>query len=123
MNFTDPVQLFKALSDQTRLRCLSLLITHGELCACELTHALELAQPKISHHLANLRKAGLVSDHKSGLWTYYQLNLYMPEWVFETLNTTIAGIKKEEPFISDTTKLIAMPDRLEKILDSGDYLY
>ena len=58
----DACQLFKALSDTTRLRCLSLLVNEEELCVCELTHALALPQPKISHHMAALRKAELVSD-------------------------------------------------------------
>jgi ArsR family transcriptional regulator len=64
----DTDQLFRALSDTTRLRSLMLLDV-GELCVCELGHALALPQPKISHHLGALRKSGLVSDRKEGLWT------------------------------------------------------
>ena len=48
-------QFFKALSDLTRLRMLVLLSHEGELCVCELTHALDEIQPKISRHLAQLR--------------------------------------------------------------------
>ncbi len=54
----EPSTLFKALSDPTRLRCITLLSSHDELCVCELTQALDLPQPKVSHHLAALRKAG-----------------------------------------------------------------
>ncbi len=107
----NPTLLFKALSDPTRLRCISLLVSHDELCVCELTHALALPQPKVSHHLAALRKAGLVSDRKEGLWTYYRLNSEMPEWVTEVIGTTAEGIKNEPPFVADALALAEMPNR------------
>lgn len=103
--------LFKALSDPTRLRCLSLLVTHEELCVCELTHALGLPQPKVSHHLGFLRKAELVSDRKEGLWIYYRLNPDIPQWVVKVIRTTAEGIKDEEPFTSDAIALAEMPNR------------
>ena len=109
----DPAQLFKSLSDQTRLRCIALLVTQEELCVCELTYALGLAQPKISHHLANLRKTGLVSDRKVGLWIYYQIHPELPEWVIDMLKISMNGIRNEAPFIGDTTNLLQMSDRPE----------
>ena len=110
-----PQQLFKSLSDPTRLRCMALLVTHGELCVCELTYALGLAQPKVSHHLANLRKAGLVSDRKAGLWIYYQVHPELPQWVSTMLDTTIQGIKTQVPYSSDSMKLKNMPNRPENL--------
>jgi ArsR family transcriptional regulator len=115
MFINDPTQLFKSLSDQTRLRCLSLLVQQGELCVCELTFALELAQPKISHHLANLRNTGLVSDRKAGLWIYYQLHPELPQWIIAMLNTTIEGIKNNQPYANDTLHLLEMPDRPDNL--------
>jgi ArsR family transcriptional regulator len=107
----NPSPLFRALSDPTRLRCLSLLVKHEELCVCELTHALGLPQPKVSHHLAALRKAELVSDRKEGLWIYYRINQVIPQWVGEVIRTTTEGIGSEEPFASDTVALAEMPNR------------
>ena len=104
-------QLFKALSDPTRLRCLSLLINENELCVCELTHALDLPQPKVSHHLAALRKAELVTDSKAGLWIYYRLNPKLPHWISEVIQTATDGIKGEEPYASDLLALAEMPNR------------
>jgi DNA-binding transcriptional ArsR family regulator len=52
--------LFRLLADTTRLRIVMLLQQAGELCVCELTHALDLSQPKISRHLAHLREGGLL---------------------------------------------------------------
>ncbi len=64
--------LFKALSDETRLRIVSLL-TQGELCVCDLMATLELPQSTVSRHLAYLRNAGLVEDRRQGVWMYYRL--------------------------------------------------
>ena len=107
----DPTQLFKALSDVTRLRCLLLLITHKELCVCELTNALGLAQPKVSHHLAALRKIGLVSDRKDGLWIHYRINKDVPRWVLKVIHATKDGVKDTAPFKEDALVLIDMPSR------------
>jgi ArsR family transcriptional regulator len=64
--------MFRAFSDRTRLRLLNLL-SHGELCVCDLVEVLGVPQPKASRHLAYLRKAGLVIARKDGYWNYYQL--------------------------------------------------
>jgi ArsR family transcriptional regulator len=65
--------LFKALSEQTRLRILKLLEA-GELCVCDITAALGMSQPKVSFHLGVLREAGLVKDRKQGKWTHYRIS-------------------------------------------------
>jgi ArsR family transcriptional regulator len=63
---------FRSVADPTRLRILNLL-RGGERCVCELVEALRVPQPKASRHLAYLRRAGLVSVRKQGLWAYYKL--------------------------------------------------
>jgi ArsR family transcriptional regulator, arsenate/arsenite/antimonite-responsive transcriptional repressor len=65
-------RLFKALSDETRLRMVALL-THGELCVCHLEAALELSQPAVSRQLAVLRHARVVEARRAGSWVYYRL--------------------------------------------------
>ena len=64
--------LFRAFADPTRLRILHLL-TPGELCVCDLVDVLRVPQPKVSRHLAYLRRAGLVLARRQGFWTHYQL--------------------------------------------------
>jgi ArsR family transcriptional regulator len=64
--------LFKALADRTRLRIIGLLLS-GEVCVCDIYGSLSIAQPKASRHLAYLRRAGLVSARKEGLWVHYRL--------------------------------------------------
>ncbi len=69
----NPVDLmFRAFSDRTRLRILHLLGA-GELCVCDIVRVLELPQPTVSRHLAYLRRAGLVTARKEGLWSHYAL--------------------------------------------------
>lgn len=103
--------LFRQLSDATRLRCLMLLLKEGELCVCELTHALEQSQPKISRHLAQLRQAGVVQDRRSGQWVYYRLHDDLPGWTRTVLQATARGIGGEEPFLRDGEALQGMPNR------------
>jgi ArsR family transcriptional regulator len=69
---TNLEQLFKGLSDQTRLRILNLLI-HGELCVCDIQYVLESAQPNVSRHLMYLKNCGLVLDRRDGARMYYRL--------------------------------------------------
>jgi ArsR family transcriptional regulator len=66
-----PAFLFKTLSDPTRLRLLNLLAC-GETCVCELTDTLRVVQPKISRHLAHLKRAGLVEARRDGKWVHYR---------------------------------------------------
>ncbi|EIJ33797.1 metalloregulator ArsR/SmtB family transcription factor [Thiothrix nivea] len=96
----------KALADQTRLRILMLLVGKEELCVCELTQALELAQPKISRHLAILRESGLLLDRKSGLWVYYRLHPELPQWVEDIMNVLQTAGAGQEPFAADSIRLL-----------------
>ena len=65
-------QVFKALSEPIRLRIL-LLLSHGELCVCDLVAVLGTAQSTVSRHLLVLRTAGLITARRKGKWTYYRL--------------------------------------------------
>ncbi len=66
-------RFFKVLADEARLKMLWLLFNHRELCVCDIMAALEITQSKASRHLAALRNAGLATDRKEGLWSYYSL--------------------------------------------------
>ncbi|MCP5160883.1 MAG: metalloregulator ArsR/SmtB family transcription factor [Hahellaceae bacterium] len=84
----DALALFKSLADETRLKTLLLITAKGELCVCELMAALQDTQPKVSRHLAQLRKAGLLSDRRQGQWVYYNLHPELPEWCLRVLQQT-----------------------------------
>jgi ArsR family transcriptional regulator len=109
LNDTDT--FFKMLADSTRLRCLLLMQAEGELCVCELTHALNLSQPKISRHLAHLRETGILVARRDGTWMNYRINPALQHWALEILQTTLDGVRNTEPFISDRKILDNMAER------------
>jgi ArsR family transcriptional regulator, arsenate/arsenite/antimonite-responsive transcriptional repressor len=66
------VNVFKALSEKTRLRIVKLL-ENGELCVCDIVAAMDMIQPRVSFHLAVLKEAGLIKDRKQGKWIHYSI--------------------------------------------------
>ena len=107
----DPIVLFKAMADETRLRCLMLLAGEGELCVCELGYVLQDSQPKISRHLALLRKNALVQDRRDGQWVYYRIHPNLPTWALTIIQEAMEGTRERNPFLSDWQRLAAMPER------------
>jgi ArsR family transcriptional regulator len=67
-----PDQFFRILSDPTRVRLLNLL-GQGEVCVCDLHGTLGVDQPKVSRHLALMKRAGLVEARRNGKWMHYRL--------------------------------------------------
>jgi ArsR family transcriptional regulator, arsenate/arsenite/antimonite-responsive transcriptional repressor len=67
--------IFRALADPARVRIVNLLAASGQpVCVCELTPALELSQPTVSHHLKKLTAAGLLDREQRSKWAYYSLS-------------------------------------------------
>jgi len=81
-------KIFRALSDENRLR-IYLLLMKGELCVCELVNILNIEQSRISHGLRILKEAGLVNNQREGKWIVYSANPKMLK------NRIIQGIKHE----------------------------
>lgn len=80
-------EAFRALSDQTRVRLLSMISAGGgEVCVQELVDALDLSQPTVSHHLKVLREAGLVTSDRRASNVYYQVD----PWAVSTLGRLLA---------------------------------
>ncbi|KXI27398.1 metalloregulator ArsR/SmtB family transcription factor [Paraglaciecola hydrolytica] len=84
----DPCKFYKCLADDTRLKSLLLINTVNEACVCDLMAALELDQPKISRHLAELRKCGILLDERRGKWVYYKLHPSLPTWAKNVIEQT-----------------------------------
>src|SRR4030088_2856058 len=82
------IELFHALSDETRLEIIELL-GRGERCVCDLTDALDAAQSRLSFHLRVLKDAGIVRDRKDGRWVHYELD----SEVFEEVEALVEGFK------------------------------
>ena len=67
------LRIFRALSDENRIRVLELL-SHGEQCACVLISDLRISQPTLSHHMKILCASGLVKSRRVGKWNYYSID-------------------------------------------------
>lgn len=65
--------MFKALSDETRLKIIELLSKEGELCACRILENFNITQPTLSYHMKLLTESGIVIGKKRGPWIYYNL--------------------------------------------------
>ncbi len=74
LSYSDAALLFKALSDETRLRIVDML-SCDELCACQILEAFNITQPTLSYHMRILTECGLVKARKEGAWTRYSLDL------------------------------------------------
>ncbi len=78
--------LFRALADPTRVQMLHLLQAATQpICVCDFTAAFDLGQPTVSHHLARLKDAGLITSFKRGVWSFYTLRQDLPETVSAVL--------------------------------------
>ncbi|NOU49125.1 metalloregulator ArsR/SmtB family transcription factor [Pseudoalteromonas sp. JBTF-M23] len=109
----DLLTFYKALADNTRLLCLLLIEQEQELCVCELMAALELSQPKISRHLAQLKKVGIVTDRKHKQWVYYRINEQLADWVKSVITQTY---EHNQAFLQTATdKLNSMGSRPERV--------
>jgi len=103
--------LFKALSDETRLRIM-VLLSEKELCVCQIEATLGLPQAKVSRHLTVLRYAGLVKDRREGLWIYYSLTEPKNKLEENLFKCFRECLRKEESFRADLAnmkKCIAQP--------------
>jgi ArsR family transcriptional regulator, arsenate/arsenite/antimonite-responsive transcriptional repressor len=100
----DLASFFRAFSDLTRLRLISLL-AGGEVCVCFFVAVIGTNQPKISRHLAYLRKAGVVSSRRRGKWIYYRIaNPTHPEKV-RLLSEIVAQLTQDPQMRKDREKL------------------
>jgi len=106
-----PLELFKCLSDETRLTMLMLVSQQKELCVCELTDVLQVSQPKISRHLAALKKQELLLDRKSGQWVFYRVNPDLPQWIYVVIEQTMAASEKELAGLVARLNLVDEPIR------------
>lgn len=82
---------FKALADRTRLRILALL-GNNEVCVCHIHDSLRMPQPTVSRHLAYLRRAGLVSVRRDGVWMHYRVSPSLTPEIRQVLDAAVAAL-------------------------------
>ena len=98
--------IFKALADNTRLRLIHLL-GDDELCVCSCVEVLKTNQPKISRHLAYLRRAGLVAARRDGKWTHYRLTQPSDTHVAKILSELRVRLENDPQMQSDKARLMS----------------
>jgi ArsR family transcriptional regulator len=96
--------LFRALADPTRLRLLNLM-SDQEVCVCYFTQVIGAPQPKISRHLAYLRKAGVVTARRDGKWMHYRLCPEPGSTTASILKSTMAAFETDKRMQRDTRLL------------------
>ncbi len=109
--------LLRTLADRTRLRLLNLMRDH-EVCVCYFVEALQTSQPKISRHLAYLRRSGLVSARREGLWQHYSIVPPQEPALARVLKEALAAIAQEkdaERDVSRMEKACCNPERFVKL--------
>src|SRR6266571_3632239 len=97
--------LFKALADRTRLRLIS-LIGDSEVCVCFFVAILKTSQPKISRHLAYLRRAGIVAARREGKWMHYRLTEPPDEHATHIFQEVRASLSEHPEFQRDREQLL-----------------
>ncbi len=98
------IRVFKALSDETRMRMLHLLCD-GELCVCEIMQALEISQTRASRNLGILRDAGLLKDRRDGQWVHYSVNREVAAEYLKLLELVPSLLREDETMVEDKKKL------------------
>ena len=102
---------FKALADRTRLRIIN-LIGNDELCVCFLVEVLNINQPKISRHLAYLRRAKVVVPRRDGKWMHYRI-VEPPDShaasIFREVRTSIADDQEMQRDRSRLSQICSAP--------------
>lgn len=96
--------LFKALADRTRMRLIHLL-GDDELCVCSCVEVLDTNQPKVSRHLAYLRRAGIVAGRRDGKWTHYRLIQPSDTHVARILSELRTSLASDPQMQSDKARL------------------
>ncbi len=97
--------LFRALADRTRLRLINLM-GEGEICVCFLVEALRTSQPKISRHLAFLKRAGIVEARRDGKWMHYRLIDPADERAVEVMKEVRRWLKEDSEMQRDSARLM-----------------
>ena len=100
----DLERFFQALGDRTRLRLLNLM-GDQEICVCYFVEVLGGPQPKISRHLAYLRRAGIVAARRDGKWMHYRIVMPPHSGAAQILRETLSMLNEERVMQADRARL------------------
>lgn len=101
--FEEITQLAKAMSDENRVKIVTLIQRESALCVCEICDTLHLSQPLVSRHLKQLKAAEILSSNKEGKWTIYTIVSHPSP----LLNSYLAALKHKEDMLDKLTPCTA----------------
>ena len=104
-------EFFKVIGDETRLRCLAIIETYKNVCVCELVHALELPQSKISRHLSLMKLGGLVSQKRENQWVLYSISADLSDFEQKLIASIVTEISQSGIFKKDKEHFLKMENR------------
>ncbi len=104
----DATHFFSALANDTRRRCLFLVVANEEVCVCEIVEALGIPQPSASKALRGLKDAGLLRDRKEANWNYFRLSDAMPDWASAVVLATVRGLGLSDVHIADQKRFAGL---------------
>jgi ArsR family transcriptional regulator len=111
------LQTYKALSEEMRLRII-MLLTHGELCVCDIMEILDKPQAKVSRHLAYLKHSGLVKSKRVGVWMHYSLKEQFDDLTVEHIRLLTKHVNHLPGFREDIKKMEEV--KKKKLCPSSD---
>lgn len=114
----DLAALFAALADRTRLRLLNLM-NGREVCVCYFVEILGQSQPKVSRHLAYLRRAGIVRARREGKWMHYRIERPSDAGAAAILDATLESLAADREMLADSSQLdraCCRPERFVTLL-------
>jgi ArsR family transcriptional regulator len=103
-------QYFRALSEEVRLRII-MLLTHGELCVCDIMEILDEPQSKVSRHLSYLKNSGLITSKRVGVWMHYALSGQRDETLDAQIDFMRERISQLPGFIDDVAKMEVLKEQ------------
>jgi len=118
----DPREVFRALSNSTRLDILREIAKHKRICVCELVQCLGISQSGVSNHLAVLKRAGLVEDSKAGVWVFYAVNVDVLSEACGALREELDGFLEasidenpEKRLVENVRNGVCCPEAVDKL--------
>ncbi|MCK4905711.1 winged helix-turn-helix transcriptional regulator [bacterium] len=105
-------KVFKAVSDETKLRILKILQERNEICVCEIMQALNISQSRASRNLGILQNAGFITDRRDGLWVFYSINKEKFNEHHIAINKLIKDWLNDEKIIQEDRKRLKKAVRL-----------
>lgn len=107
-------KVFKALSDETKLRILKILQERNEICVCEIMQALNISQSRASRNLGILKNAGFITDRRDGLWVFYSINKEKINEYHIAINELVKDWLNDEEIVQEDRKRLKKAIKLSQ---------